>query len=178
MKNKIFFVLIAASLGLVACNALKKLTQFRVNYGASFTIPSSILVNVPLDILTPEMQTNISQELENNNSSKELIESVKLEEMRLTVASPAGQDFSFLKDIRLFISADGLAEKQIAYKENIPENIGGEIVMDVIDEELKEYLKKDKITLRAVATTDKLISQNVNVNVANRFFIDAKILGL
>jgi hypothetical protein len=178
MKRKIILVLIAASVGLVACKALKKLTQFRVNYATSFTIPSSIVVNVPLDILTPEMQTNISQELENNNSNKDLIESVKLEEMRLTIASPAGQDFSFLKDVRLFISADGLAERQIAYKENIPENVGGEIVMDIIDEELKDYLKKDKITLRAKATTDKLITQNVNVNVANRFFVDAKILGL
>lgn len=178
MKRKVVFVLIVATMGLVACKALKKLTQFRVNYAASFTIPSSILINVPLDILTPEMQTNISQELENNNSNKDLIESVKLEEMRLTVASPVGQDFSFLKDIRLFISADGLAEKQVAYKENIPDDIGSEIVMDIIDEELKDYLKKDKITLRAVATTDKLITQNVNVNVANRFFVDAKILGL
>lgn len=178
MKRKIILVLIAASVGLVACKALKKLTQFRVNYATSFTIPSSIVVNVPLDILTPEMQTNISQELENNNSNKDLIESVKLEEMRLTIASPAGQDFSFLKDVRLFISADGLAERQIAFKENIPENVGGEIVMDIIDEELKDYLKKDKITLRAKATTDKLITQNVNVNVANRFFVDAKILGL
>ena len=71
-----------------------------------------------------------------------------------------------------------MPEKQIAYKENIADNIGGAILMDVIDEELKDYLKKDKITLRAVATTDKLITQNVNVNVANRFFVDAKILGL
>jgi len=178
MRNKIILVFLAATMGLIACKALKKLTQFRVNYNSSFTIPSSILIDVPLDILSPEMQTNISQELENNNSNKDLIESVKLEEMRLTVASPAGQDFSFLKDVRLFISANGLPEKQIAYKENIADNIGGAILMDVIDEELKDYLKKDKITLRAVATTDKLITQNVNVNVANRFFVDAKILGL
>jgi hypothetical protein len=178
MKNKIIFVLIAATMGLVACNALKKLTQFRVNYSSNFTIPSSILINVPLDILSPEMQTNISEELENNNSNKDLIESVKLEEMRLTVTSPSGQDFSFLKDIRLFISADALPEKQVAYKENIADNVGSEIVMDIIDEELKEYLKKDKVTLRAVATTDKLITQNVNVSIANRFFVDAKILGL
>jgi hypothetical protein len=170
MKNKIIFVLIAATMGLVACNALKKLTQFRVNYSSNFTIPSSILINVPLDILSPEMQTNISEELENNNSNKDLIESVKLEEMRLTVTSPSGQDFSFLKDIRLFISADALPEKQVAYKENIADNVGSEIVMDIIDEELKEYLKKDKVTLRAVATTDKLITQNVNVSIANRFF--------
>jgi hypothetical protein len=50
----------------------------------------------------------------------------------------------------LFISADALPEKQVAYKENIADNVGSEIVMDIIDEELKEYLKKDKVTLRAV----------------------------
>ncbi len=141
-------------------------------------MPSTILIDLPLDIVTPEMQTNISQELENNNSNKEQIESVKLEEMLLTVASPAGQDFSFLKNIRLYISADGLGEKEIANKDNIPENVGSEMKMDIINVELKEYLKKDKISFRVAATTDKAITQNINVNVANRFFVDAKILGL
>lgn len=177
MKRSII-VLFIGVMFLVGCNALKKLTQFRINYNADFTIPSTIGINIPLDILTPEIQTNISQELSNNNTNKDLIESVKLEEMTLTINSPQGNGLDFLNKIYIYINADGLSEKIIAYKENIPDGIGDTLKLDVTNEELKEYLKKDKIQLRANSTTDKLITQQISIKANNRFFVDAKILGL
>lgn len=175
--NRYFLMLILAFIiTSQGCDKLKKLTQFRVNYSTDFSIPSSIIVNVPISLPSPDINTNSSQTFANNNTSAELIESVKLEEMKLTISSPAGEDFSFLKDIQIYLSADNLPEILIAEKLNI-NSTSSELFLDIKNQELKEYLKKDKIVLRSKAVTDEIITQTIQIKADSRFFVDAKILG-
>ena len=177
MKKLLLFVLVASIAGFEGCNALKKLTQFRVNQSTEFSVPSSLLVNVPVSLPSPDITTNSSQTFENNNTSADLIESVKLEEMKLTITSPAGKSFSFLKDIQLYLSAPGMQEVLVAEKLNVSSTTG-ELLLDVKDVELKEYLKKDKLSLRSQVVTDEVLTQSIQIKADSRFFVDAKILGL
>jgi hypothetical protein len=105
-----------------------------------------------------------------------MIESVKLEEMKLTITSPAGKSFSFLKDIQLYLSAPNLPEILVAEKLNVSSTTG-ELLLDVKDVELKEYLKKDKLSLRSQVLTDEMLTQSIQIKADSRFFVDAKILG-
>jgi len=47
----------------------------------------------------------------------------------------------------------------------------------VKDVELKEYLKKDKLSLRSQVLTDEVLTQSIQIKANSRFFVDAKILG-
>ncbi|MGJ8661867.1 MAG: hypothetical protein ACSHXL_07500, partial [Bacteroidota bacterium] len=50
------------------------------------------------------------------------------------------------------------------------------ITLDPTSAELKEYIKKDKFTLRCATTTDETISQDYEIDVNYVFFVDAKLI--
>ena len=99
MKKVLLFIAVVTLASFQGCNALKKLTQFRVNQSTDFSVPSSLLVNVPISLPSPDITTNSSQTFANNNTSADMIESVKLEEMKLTITSPSGKSSKTCSDI-------------------------------------------------------------------------------
>ena len=176
MKNFFFYFCIA--LLFTGCDKLHKLTQFNMNYESDISYSAGLPINLPVNISTPDMATNSAQEFSINDTRKDLIESIKLTELKLTITSPSGKTFSFLKEVHLFISSPGLPEVEVANKLNIDNSVGGELVLTVFDTELREYIKADKFSLRAASTTDELLTSQINVHVYSNFFVDAKILGL
>ncbi len=174
-KTLLFFAL---SLLLFNCNELDKLTVFNLDYTESITIQSSANINFPFDVSTPDVSTNSNSSFASNNTSKDLIEDIRLNQLILTITTPSSGDFSFLKSITLYISADGLPETKIATKTTIPENQGNTLTLDVEDVDLKEYIKKDTYKLRLNTVTDKLITEDQEVDVYSQFKVNAKILGI
>jgi hypothetical protein len=174
MKTKI---IILALLSLAGCRALDALTMFDLKYEASFTIPQTALVNVPIDLTSPEVTTNTEEEFAVHNTQKDLIESIKLKTLILEIETP-DYDFSFLKSVEIYLKAEGLPEIKIAEKLLISDDIGNQLKLDVADTELSEYLKKDKISMRAKTVTDEQLTQDLRVKIYSVFHVDAKILGL
>lgn len=161
------------------CKLIDKLTKFDIDYTSSFTIPSTIIPISVLNLFTPDITTNTTQTFSNNNTRADLVESVTLKKLKLTITSPAGKEFDFLKSAIVYISADGLPEVEVARIDDIDDaTTGGSIDMQPSGRELKEYLKKDKITLRVSTTTDQVVTESVNVRVDATFYVDAKILGV
>ena len=75
MKSKIliFTCLILLSITNNSCRTIDKLTQFNMDFNQTVVIPSSTGISLPLDILTPALETNSESTFEINNTSKELI---------------------------------------------------------------------------------------------------------
>src|ERR1043165_637964 len=149
-----------------------------MDYESDITYNAGLPINLPVNIQTPDMATNSEQEFAINDTRKDLIESIKLTQLKLVITSPAGETFSFLKDVRIYISSPGLPEVEVAEKLNIDNSVGGELQLDVFNTELREYIKTDKFSLRVASTTDEVLTSNVNAHVYSNFFVDAKILGL
>lgn len=171
-------MLLALIIGFTGCKALNKLTQFYINYNTSYTYHNTLPPDVPDSINTPDIVTNIDQEVAINESRKDLIQSAKLSTMKLAIPVEYGTGFSFLKSVDLYISAKGQPKTLVAYKHNITDQVGNELNLDLTDVELKNYIKNDTITLSITSTTDQFLNRDVQVNVAIKFFIDAKILGI
>ncbi|MFN8436680.1 MAG: hypothetical protein U0V72_03485 [Cytophagales bacterium] len=176
--TKNILLLFCLSLLTFSCKKLDKYTQFDLPYTQNVSIPSSTVANIPLTIATPAIKTNSSTKFSGYNTKADLIESVKLSSLVLVVKSPSGGDFSFLKDMEVYISANGLAEKKVAWKTSIPDNVGGSLTLDVSNEDLKEYIKKDEISLKVSCTTDEIITEQYSVDANMVFHVDAKILGI
>lgn len=176
MKN-LLLLSCALFLAFSGCKQLDKLTQFEIDYDQTVVIPASTGINLPFDILTPDIETDSESAFAGNDTRKDMIEEIKLTSMTLTVDLPAGGDFGFLKTISIFISADGLAEAEIAWKELVPADAGPVLNLDVSDTDLKEYIKKDKFKLRVYTITDEFLSSDYHINVHSVFFVDAKVLG-
>ncbi|TNE55058.1 MAG: hypothetical protein EP338_04925 [Bacteroidetes bacterium] len=164
-------------LSLVACKKVDKLTQFNMKYDEVVSIPSSTGVDLPFNILSPDITTNSESTFASEDTRKDLIEQIILTNLELSVVSPSSEDFSFLKSISVFISAEGLPETKIAYQENIPDNAGSTLSLTTTNADLKEYIKQDFYSLRVNATTDEFLAEEHRINVHSVFFVDAKLLG-
>jgi hypothetical protein len=178
MKFKPFVVFVLTTLVVFGCKQLHKFTQFYMDYNASYTYSAGLPINLPVTLNTPDVTTNAEQQFAINDTRKDLIESILVKQLTLSITSPSGQTFAFLKSVEVYIAASGLPEVRVAHKENIPDNIGAQFDLDLDDVELEEYIKADTFKLRVVSTTDQITTSNIEVNIYSKFFVDAKILGL
>lgn len=178
MKRIMGFSLLVFILLFGSCNAIKKLGQFYVDYNTQAEFPANLPVNLPLSIASPPIATNSSQVFQNNNTRSDLIQSIKLNQVMLTITSPPGQTFSFLKNVSVYISSDSLPEVEIASKQNIPANVGDTLMLDVTDAELQSYIKASEIKIRIAGTTDQVTTQNIEANVYTKFFVQANLLAV
>ncbi len=178
MKNILFAAVTVAVLVLGACKALDKLTQFNLEYRTTYDYPANLPPFETDSLQTPEIVTNADREFAINNTHKNLIESVLLKQLTVTVKSPANQSFSFLRSVQVYISAQGLPSKLVAYKYDIGNDAGKVLNLELMDVDLKDYVKKDKINLHITSYTDELVRSNTSVEVYAKFFVDAKILGI
>lgn len=176
MKNLI--IIGAIFLILVSCNKLDEHTQFDIDYTETITIPASTGLNLPFNLSDQELESNNSSTFENNNTNKDLIESAVLKQMQLNHRVPSNGDLSFINEITIFLEADGLPEIRIAWKENISDNVGKTIDLEVTDEDLKDYIKKDKLNIRVNSVTDEFLNDDHVIDVKTKFFIDAEVLGI
>jgi len=176
MKKLIFLFAFAAMVTL-SCDEIDKLTQFKMPYNESIVISSSTVINLPFDIFTPDISTNSSSTFEGYDTAADLIEKIKLGSLKLTLTSPSDANFSFLQSVNIYISAEGLSEEKIAWKESIPESIGKTIELETSTVNLKEYIFKDKIKLRVNTVTNRVITSDHYIDLNAVFNVDAKILG-
>ncbi|WP_086475865.1 hypothetical protein [Arenibacter amylolyticus] len=175
---KKYILILAVMLGLGGCDKLDELTKFEMDYKQRVVIPASAGMDLPFDVFTPKTETNSSSEFAVNDTRKDLIEEIVLRKLTLSIISPEGEDFSFLESITVFMSAEDLPEIKIAWNDEVSATVGGVLELEVSDDDLKEYIKKDSYSLRVNTVTDELLKSDHEIEIASIFFVDAKILGL
>lgn len=175
--KKSFFILLTGVLLLssMSCKKLQELTQFEMKFTNKVTVPPSFGINTPFDILTPEVNTNSESEFSSRGTEKKYIDKINLTSMALKITSPSTQRFDFMKSITISITAEGLSELKIAQKLDIPDNVGNELILDVFENDIAEYIKKDKFRLRVNVTNDKATNSEVQIDVNSVFNVKAKL---
>lgn len=170
-----YFVL-ALILPLILMGCKKKLTQFYIDFNSPALIPATIPVNSPFTIYTPEEETNSEFEFENNDTRKDHIREIRLQDLEISITSPEDATFNFLEELEIFINTDGLSERKVAFKENIPDDVGQKIICDILDVDLQEYIKADKFVIRLRTVTNEVITEDVDVEIYSNFLVDAQLI--
>lgn len=159
----------------VSCDKVEDLLTFPIRHETTFTIESASPLNVPLPIPLPDVTTNSSQTFENNNTRADLVKDIRLEDLRLTIDSPAGKNFNFLKSVYVYISTSSSPEIQLAYVENVPMNVTQVDLMPT-GERLDSYVKASSYKLRTSVVTREALTQSVDIRVNLEFKVTAKPL--
>ncbi|MFT3749568.1 MAG: hypothetical protein QM768_14675 [Agriterribacter sp.] len=149
-----------------------------MKYNCETTIQAGVATLVPFDINTPDVETQSEDQFAGHNTAKNLIETITLKEMKITIINPGDQNFDFLKSIEVYISTDGQEEVKAAWKNDMADAGVKEIVLDRSSANLKPYLMSNKYKLRLKTTTDKVLNKDVTVKISNTFRVDANILGM
>lgn len=178
MKSKFFIILFFTSLILIqpACKKIRELTRFDITTVSYTTIPSGGIINLPFQIFTPDIETNSAQEFETNKTEAKLVRSAFLKSLTLNIHQPTQADFDFLRSVEIFISAENLEEKRIAFQTNVPQTGLKTLLLDTDDTlDLKEYIKRDSYKLRVQAVTRQLPGSDVELRINSRFEVEANI---
>lgn len=177
MKNQLLVIAVLFTL-VFGCNEINKLTQFEIKYDEEVVIPSATGIDLPFNIVTPDIATNSESKFSVNDTRKDLIQSIYLQSMSLNLTEPADGDFGFLKSIALYIKADGLDEIKVAWLDELPTEPGEMLELETSNADLQEYIKKDSFSLKATTVTDELITSDHHIDMHSVFLVDAKILGI
>ncbi len=178
-KQKIVvFTILLAGLFQSSCNKLDELTIFDIDYSDEVVVESLIGINLPFNLITPAITTDSESVFEVNDTRVDLVEEIRAKKMKLTISSPQSGDFDFLNSIKVYISADGLEEILMAWKDTIPADNYKSIELDLSSDDFQEYIKKDEIILRLNTETDKLILSDHTILIDAVFEVNARILGI
>ena len=174
MKN--IAVICCLSLILLGCEKANRLTQFQIDFTENVEITPTNPFNLPFNLFTPDVETNSETEFEINDTRKDLIEEIILKTLKLTLTGPEEGDFSFLKSIEIFLNAEDLPELKVAWAYDIGEDVGKILKITTSEEDIKEYIKKDKFTMRLNTITDEVIDERQYIEVYSDFYVDAKLI--
>ena len=172
MKQLLYIFVAVLTLGLGGC---KKLVQFKMEYNDTVTIPANTLINLPIELATPQNTTNSEEQFSGNGTASNLISKVALTNLDLSIVNPASETFDFLKSVEIYLSAPDLAEIRVAYINEVPATGLQQLPLTCEDVDLKEYLKKSTYSIRVKAVTDEALANDTQVNIHSRFAVDAGI---
>lgn len=123
----------AASCGLVAFDVAQPVPEQ--------VVPGSPIGGLGLPLTLFEIPFDVDLEAQTKAQGTGPARSVRLKQVTLVTTNPSGATFSFLEALTLHVSAEGLAEQEIARLLQVPAQ--KEISLEVLpDVELLPYVKK------------------------------------
>lgn len=172
--NRKRLVMAGVALGVVTCGSLD---TFAVSESSQATIPPGGLVEqlagdvgfgdfVKFDITD-------SRQLQNQGVTRDQIDSVRVDALRLEVLSPQGGDLSFLENLEFFVEAPGEERRRIAYGGPFPQG-QSTVSLELDDVELAPYAAAESMTITTSVegtrpdeetTVEATIELMVDVNV-------------
>jgi hypothetical protein len=193
-KNNYFRMkraMLVAGIALVAvvsgCNKIKQLANINVD------IPYSYQAQVPpvagdsqtfvlpgggatLSFPSAAVATNSKQYMQQYGTAANLIVEVDLKSLAIRIQSPPNQNFDFLDNIYVYLSANSLPEMLVASESNIPKGSTTLNLVTNTEVNLKDYFLKDTIYFRLVAHINAVPPAGENLNIASVFHMLANPL--
>lgn len=174
MNKLVFMALIFA---LSACSKENRGITFSILLNAETVIPSSTGINLPINLISPDLTTNSSSSFEANQTTPSLVREITLAELRLKIKSPDQTTFDFLRTVRVYMSADGMAEREIAFLENIPTDGARSIQLNTdVETNFKDYIVQESVNLRVQATTRQIVTSDTRIEILPQFEVRASLL--
>lgn len=154
----------------------KKLTKFYIDYTIKANITKTITSSSSLNIWAPEQATNSEVEFEVNNSNKDRICSIFLEKLKRSISAPINQNFSFLKDVGIYISSESLGEELLAFKHDILNDLEKELICDVAKKDVYQFINQETFKFNLKTVSRELITKDVKVAIYTNFIVDPRLL--
>ncbi len=178
MKTK--FILYFFILALISsCNLkekIKDITTFDISNSASFSIPSSTIVDLPIDLQTTDINSSSQQSFKNNNTNADMVENVNLKDLTLTITNPDTRTFSFVRSIKIYIVNDEQGSTLLAERNEIPTDIGDTLEMQTTGANLDDYIKKDTYDLKYEVVIRETVNSKTDITAEMIFEVRAKVL--
>ncbi len=174
MKTRlILFGTLFLSITFISCSLIEDLVKIPIKITDEFTVPPLTGINTVATPVTGSSKTNIDQQMTISDSRKDKIKTIKLQECKLTIKKE-NTDFSFVKDLAIYLNAEGQKEVLLGMAENISPSATS-INLSVHDTDLAAYLKQESVSFRAVVENKEIVLSSIDVEIFTKFQITADI---
>lgn len=172
MKTKKITILVVLALFILSCSEVDKLLTFTISDQTTFKINSGILFDSPFEVATPDVTTNSTSEFKNNNTNVDLVKDVKLQELKLSITSPADKTFSFIKSVHMYISTTADDEIELAFQDNI-NSTANTLNLTCTSQKLDKYIKASSYKIRAKVITKETVTKDIEIKAEMKFKVTA-----
>jgi len=100
------------------CAKKKSIVEFDIPYSTDIAIPTYSMAGQTYTIITPDILTNINDQLSKNGTNGDLVGEMKYTSITVAAKTPSTQSVNFIKQMRFYINAINEPELQVAYKFN------------------------------------------------------------
>jgi len=178
MKKILFISLVLSFLSFTACEETNLVINFNLNQAdIAFTLSADDVVNSngePIEVITPA-QSTLTGDMADYADKLEKVESAKLSTLRVSIVSPTSQKFSFVNEVKFYITGTGIPETLVGSKSNI-DATASSVELDINDVELVQFIRSGEVSARVVFTTDEGVDQDCDMISQMTYAITANAL--
>ena len=170
MKNIYLISIIAISLSSTACKKVKDALDITRPFAITNEFKLSKMAdserNLPDSVVTisqPNIPNSLPEEFKKNNVNIDKIKSVTLDSVVFRIKAPVGQNFGFMKSIKLYIGSAGKGEKLVATKMDIDKILPAPTVLylNVQDSDIAEYIKSNTYDIKMEMSLVKTYTNDI-----------------
>jgi hypothetical protein len=106
-------------------------------------------------------------EIQERDSRIANFQEARLKSIKVQLVSPDNLNLGIIKEVNVYLLTDStngnLPRKLVAQKANVPAETGKELDLDVINDNVINYLEKQKYTVRTEVVLRQVITQDVTI---------------
>ncbi len=159
---------------LSSCEKAKVDISFNLDAANIYFVIEQNTTQGNLTFATTSFTSDLQAKLDENNASIDDVESIELTAASFKMINPGSQNFDIVDKANAYLSASGIAEIKVAYKDPVPDGVT-QFSLDVESVNLKDYLKQSTVTFRASGFTNAPNVERDSLQAMLTFKIKAKV---
>ncbi|MEJ5962154.1 hypothetical protein [Pedobacter immunditicola] len=165
--KKLIIALLTITIGVSGCATVQSIIKSSFPYTATLVIPASSKANATISATSAASSFD---EVFGNQSGSDYIKEVRIASAKITAANPNTQSMGMFKSVKVYISNGNSGEVMVASRNDIAENIGSSLVLDIDNSRfLDKYIKGNSLRIRAEYVLRNGLTTDVSVKAALTF---------
>lgn len=158
------------------CNKVED-TFFRFDIDETYEmiIPIIPFDSIEAPVPTPDVTNTFDQAFEANSTRADKVRDIKLTKLKFVIVDPLDADFSFMKDVELYLAAQGVETTLMAFKFDIPEDVGSVLELETSGENLDKFKSIGSYNFVVNVVTRSSVDTPINVQADMTFRVTADV---
>ena len=165
--KKLLFTALASIILFTGCGTVQSIIKSSFPYTATLVIPASSKNNMILSVTTAASSFD---EVFGNQDGNNYIKDVRIASAKLVASNPNDKSMGMFKSVKFYISNAGSSEVMVASRNDVSENIGSSLVLDIDNSRfLDTYIKGNSLKIRMEYVLRENITTDVSVRTSLSF---------
>lgn len=165
--RKTSLLLLATAFILGGCATVQSIIKSTFPYTATIVVPASTKSNT---IISASSAASSFDEIFGNQGGTDYIKEVRIASAKVTASNPSNKSLGMFKSVKLFVSSGNSGEVMVASRNDVQENIGPNLVLDIDNSRfLDNYIKGNNLRVRMEYMLRNSNTDDVSIRVAMSF---------